>query len=240
MNMPMDRMRDALGALIRSIAESSPGVDVSTFRGTALYDTMKDRTIESVSGFTDLKKSLEEIDLVRIHYGTDQVQRLALQLVFSYFARVPSVTLEPEVLDTVCADFFAELSSPEWVTRVVTNLRHFHADTSHIRLTDGVSIIGRDSEKLAALGFRRSISDALMGDWGGFGSSSFVMVADSTLLKTPETFILTDLNTGWLKCVRATGAMRLLASSDVGIGKTFVQRAEGVNKDETARSRIYC
>jgi hypothetical protein len=127
------------------------------------------------------------------------------------------------------ADFVAELESPVWLTRCVTNLRHFHCNDFHVDLGDGVSIYGRDPEVLTGLGFHEGIWERLAADWSSFGASSFVLVVEASVLKRPDNFIMLDTAATWLRCARAIGAMRLVASGDVGISAIFVQRVARFN-----------
>jgi hypothetical protein len=137
--------------------------------------------------------------------------------------------VDSALVGALWADFVAELDSPVWLTRCVTNLRHFHCDDLHVELGDGVSIHGRDPSVLTGLGFHDGIWERLAADWSGFGASSFIMVAETSLLKRPDNFIMLDNGGGWLRCARAIGAMRLIASGDVGISAIFVQRVARFN-----------
>ena len=198
-------------------------------RGMALYDGEKDIFITSLEPFAAVEAGVSELQLVRERYGVDQSRPITLQLVYEYFARAKAVLMDSTLSDTLWADFLAELESPVWLTRCVTNLRHFHCKDLRVELGDGVSIYGRSRDVLVALGFDDGIRERLGADWSGFGASSFVLVAETSITKQPDNFITEDNNEVWLRCARAIGAMRLIASGDVGISVIFVQRVARFN-----------
>src|SRR5262249_50287329 len=161
--------------------------------------------------------------LVGERYGVAQSHRIALQLVYEYFARADSLVLDSTLVDALWTDFVAELEAPAWLTRCVTNLRHFQSKDLHVELGDRVYIHGRDPALLADLGFGKGILGRLDADWSGFGASSFVMVAESSMSKRPDNFIMLDDGSSWQRCSRAIGAMRLIAPGDVGISAVFLR-----------------
>ena len=79
------------------------------------------------------------------------------------------------------------------------------------------------------LGFSDGVLQSLFADWSGFGASSFVLVSETSVAKRPDNLIMLGGNDGWLKCARAIGAMRLVASGDVGISVLFVERVARFN-----------
>jgi hypothetical protein len=196
--------------------------------GVALYDTGKDLLITSLKPFSALEAGVRELAQVKERCG-DQSHRIALQLVYEYFARKGAVVYDSASVDSLWNDFATELESPVWVTRAVTNLRYFDCEDVRVDLGDGVSIYGRDANVLASLGFCSDIVERLFAGWGGFGSSSFVLVAEATVPKKPNNFISLDTGDLWLRCARAIGALRLCAPGDVGISSVFVQRVAGFN-----------
>jgi hypothetical protein len=115
------------------------------------------------------------------------------------------------------------------IYRNLNNLQNFQCDAMHLDLGDGTSIHGRDGAVLAGLGFNVGISERLFAEWGGFGASSFVLVAESSMPKRPENLIMVDNSEGWLRCARAIGAMRLVAPGDVGLSAIYVQRVARFN-----------
>jgi Apea-like HEPN len=208
---------------------TASGLELRQLQGIALYDGIKDSFVVPLEPFASVEAGLRQIALVQERYGVDQSHRITLQLVYEYFARAKAIHIDSATVDSLWNDFVAELESPAWLTRCVTNLRHFHCGTFHIDLGDGVSILGRDPAALSALGFSDAIQERLFAGWGGFGSSSFVLVAESSTPKRPDTFLGPESNDVWLRCNRAVGAMRLVAPGDVGLSPVFVQRIARFN-----------
>ena len=233
MNAPPVELKTQIGRLLSAAAAAAAatgaGRDLALLRGIALYNPSKDSFVTNLEPFAAVEAGLSQLPLVSERYGVDESRRIALQLVYEYFGRAKVVAIDPILLDSLWADFVAELESPVWLTRCVTNLRHFHCDALHLDLGDGISIRGRDPAVLAGLGFDNGISERLFAQWGGFGASSFVLVAEASMPKRPENLIMVDNGEGWLRCARAIGAMRLIAPGDVGLSATYVQRVARFN-----------
>ncbi len=203
--------------------------DFQQLRGIALYDSQKDSFVTSLEPFAAVEAGIRALPLLSERYGVEQSHRIALQLVYEYFARAQRLVLDSALVDALWTDFVAELEAPTWLTRCVTNLRYFHCEDLQVTLGDGVSICGRDPAVLADLGFGAGIVASLSVDWSGFGASPFVMVAEYSLSKQPENFIRLDDGGGWQRCWRAIGALRLIAAGAVGIGAVFPQRVARFN-----------
>ena len=208
---------------------ANTGRELRQVCGIALYDSGKDSFVASLEPFTAVEAGVRDLPLVLERYGVAQSHRIALQLVYEYFARANGLVLDSALVDALWADFVAELEAPAWLTRCVTNLRHFQSEDLHVELGDGVCIYGRDPALLANLGFGNGILERLDADWSGFGASSFVLVAESSMSKRPDNFINLDDGGGWLRCSRALGAMRLIAPGDIGISAVFLQRVARFN-----------
>ena len=228
---PESQLRVKLGALVAAAASEATGSGraLSSLRGIAVYDGQKDEFVRSLGPFAQFAIGLPGLTLFPKHYGAGMEERIALQLVYEYFARATDVSADLMLLDSLWADFLAELSSPVWVTRTVTNLRLFQCDTAGVILGDGVSIIGRDPDALMAMGFSDRIVGELFAEWGGFGASSFVMVAEVSTPKNPHNVLRVDGGECSLRCARAIGALRLTAQGDVGMCKVFVHRIARFN-----------
>lgn len=188
-DMSLDGLKIQLGLLLSAVVEAalSTGTELRRLRGIALYDSRKDLFITSLGQFATVETGVRESELVPERYGVDESHRIALQLVYEYFARANGVLVDPALVDALWADFVTELETPVWLTRGVTNLRHFHCEDLHVDLGDDVSIYGRDPNVLAGLGFEGGIWERLAADWSGFGASSFVIVAEASMPKRPIT-----------------------------------------------------
>ena len=229
--MSLEELRTQIGLLLAAVATAAAhtGLGLRQVRGVALYDSRKDTFVTSLEPFAGVEAGIRELPMVHERYGVDQSHRIALQLVYEYFARANDMVVDSALVDALWADFNAELESPVWLARCVTNLRHFQCDDLHVELGDGVSIHGRDPDVLTGLGFSNGVQEVLFANWGGFGSSSFVLVAESSMPKRPDNLISLDSGDGWLRCARAIGAMRLTAPGDVGISAVYLQRVARFN-----------
>lgn len=229
--MSLEELKTKVDLLLAAVAAAaaSTGLEPRQVRGIALYDSQKDAFVISVEPFAEVEASIRELPVVHERYGLDQSCRLALQLVYEYFARANDLVVRSELVDALWADFVAELESPVWLARCVTNLRHFQCDDLHVDLGDGVSICGRNPDVLTGLGFSDGIQEMLFAEWGGFDSSSFVLIAESSIQKRPDSFLSIDGGEGGLRCARAIGAMRLTAPGDVGINAVYLQRVARFN-----------
>jgi hypothetical protein len=226
-----DAAKQRFGTLIAAICRTfaGNGLPIERLRGIALYDSSKDRLIKSLGEFGQLANELANINRVQTIYGREQSERLALQLVYEYFKRTEEVRLDEALLESVWKHFTAELQTSCWTTRGVANLRYFVADSLEIKLGDGITILGRDPELLESLGFGPGVWDRLISDWGSFGSSSFVIVAESNTPKQPDNFINVDSSGVWSRCARALGALRLVQGGDLGMGMLLTVRAAAFN-----------
>ena len=230
-NMSPEELKTQVGLLLAAVAAAAvnTGLELRQVRGIALYDPRKDAFVTSLEPFAGVEAGIRELPLIHERYGVDQSHRIALQVVYEYFARAKDMVVDSALVEALWADFIAELETPVWLARCVTNLRHFQCDDLHVELGDGVSIYGRDPDVLTGLGFSDGIQERLFADWGGFGASSFVLVAESSMPKRPDNMILLDDGGGWLRCARAIGAMRLTAPGDVGISAVYDQRVARFN-----------
>jgi hypothetical protein len=101
-------------------AATDAGRDLALLRGIAHYDSSKDSFVTNLEPFLAVENALSQLPLVTERYGMEQSRRIALQLVYEYFGRTNMVAIDPIILDSLWADFVAELESPVWVTRCVT------------------------------------------------------------------------------------------------------------------------
>jgi hypothetical protein len=227
--MSVEELKTQVGLLLAAVAAARAELELRQVRGIALYDSQKDAFVTSLEPFARVEAGVRELPMLHERYGAGQCRRIALQLVYEYFARAKDMVVDSALVDALWADFIAELETPVWLARCVTNLRHFQCDDLHVELGDGVSIHGRDPNVLTGLGFSDGIQERLFADWGGFGSSSFVLVTESSMPKRPSNLITLDSGEGWLRCARAIGAMRLTAPGDVGISTVYFQRVARFN-----------
>ncbi len=214
-------------AALEHIRES--GLSVDRFRGVAFYDTAKDEIFTSHYVFQPAEQSIASIPLLKERCGVGEVRRLTLQFIYQLLARLDEPEFGEEVFEPLWVDFLAELEKPQWVFRAVANVRYVNAEGASFDLGDGVSIRGRSFEELSELGFSEADLQGLADDWSGFGASSYVMLVEDRVEKSPENLILSSLGTEFTKAQRALEALRLLAPGDIGIGRMWVRRVARFN-----------
>ena len=233
--------RDALRAAVEAAvaAVRAAGLPVTSFRGIALHDSRRDGVFTALDAFERAVAAISIEPLVDTRFGPKEGHRLVLQFIYEYFNRVadPVVAVDVAIFDAVWDAFTRELADPDWTYRGVANMRHFaahepsavtslfSADPEHIDLPDGVTIRRRQITDLA-LGFDRLITE-LADDWreSGFGHSSFAMVVEQKIPKTPKSVVAVTAPDLWLKVQRAIGALRLVAPGDIGIGSMWIVRS---------------
>jgi hypothetical protein len=169
------------------------------------------------------------MSLVQDRYGAEEAPRLALQFIYQLLDRLPEPEFDEGVFESLWVDFVSELEEPQWKFRAVANIRYLIAEDLSFDLSDGISIRGRVFDELAALGFSDFELEGLADDWSGFGASSYVMLVEDCVDKSPDNFILSGLGMEFIKAQRALTALRLLAPGDVAIGRIWVKRAARFN-----------
>ena len=218
--------KDHIQALIQEAAAS--GLPLDRLRGFAFYDMQKDERVIALQSFAEAEQAIIQIPDFVARLGADSARRATLQCVYQYFSRLDGVRYDEAVFNALWEDFTAEIGNPEWITRGITNVRFFRSENLHIDLGDGVAIRGRNPEELSALGFSPAILGRTMDDWLiGFGSSSFVLVAQDSVPKEPANLISTS--DVWTKAVRAIGACRLAAAGSISISAMWVTRVARFN-----------
>jgi hypothetical protein len=230
-------------AFSRLVAEARELVRASDrpldeFWGTALFDTERDERIRGLGGFANAAESLRALPEAGEHFPIEEVDRIALQFIYAAL-RSPNFADDPALAaQDTWRNFRAEADVPIWTFRGVANLEFLNVDTSDqgfqnivgagasdvIRLTDEVIIAGRSETTLGPLGCGPRVLESLFQDWGGFGASSFVMVADSIQPKSPETFILGSDGRPLYLALTVINAMRLVAPGHVGVGSMYLLR----------------
>jgi hypothetical protein len=218
--------KNEIQALVEEAAAS--GLPLDRLRGVGLYDTEKDAHLTSLKSFGNAEQAVIRIPHFGARIGADNAKRVVLQFVYQYFARVDNVRYEEAVFKTLWEDFRAEIDNPQWLTRGIANVRNFTSEDLHLDLGDGIAIRGRSFKELASVGFSQAILDRISEDWGGFGASSFVLVADDAVLKEPANIILIDTAL-WTKAIRAVGACRLASAGSISIGPMWVARVARFN-----------
>jgi Apea-like HEPN len=230
---PSDRTgaKIALRQLVKDTVEigHTAGLSLSELQGIAFYDMGKDEKIRRLESFATSASKIIDLPPFIESFGVDAAPRIVLQFVYQYFERGHVMSYSEEVFDTVYDDLIKELESPVWVFRGVANIRYFKSDVHHIDLDDGVTIKGRSPTDLAFLGFGTAIWQRITEDWSGFGSSSFVLIAEHRISKKPDNLTLMDSYQLGLKAMRAILALRLCGEGSIGIGPMWIIRSSRFN-----------
>ena len=104
-------------------------------------------------------------------------------------------------------------------------MQNIECSQAPLALGHGVSIRGRSFEELSALlNWGAFELDQLTKDWMAGANSSFVMLVEREVAKTPDNFLMVTDGSEYPRAVRTLLAMRLLAPGDVRIGKIFAAR----------------
>jgi|SRR2546426_9029321 len=193
--------RNELQALVEEAA--TKGLPLDRLRGVAFCDTEKDAQLTSLNSFRSAEQAVIRIPNFVARIGADNVTRTVLQFVYQYFARVDNARYEKAVFKTLWEDFTGEIDNPQWLTRGIANVRYFTSENQHLALGDGITIRGRNFAELASLGFSHATLDRISEDWSGFGASSFVLVAEDSVLKAPDNVITSDPSVVWTKAIRS-------------------------------------
>jgi hypothetical protein len=221
----------ALRQLVKDTVKmgQAAGLSLSELRGIALYDMRKDEKIQARESFPTAASKIVDLPCFAERFGADAAPRIALQFVYQYFERGHVMSYSEEVFESTYEDLIKELESPVWVFRGVANVRYFASDVHHVELDDGVTIRGRSPADLASLGFGTAIWDRITEDWSGFGASSFVLIADHSIAKSPDNLMLMDSYQLSVKAMRAILALRLCGEGSVGVGPMWVIRSARFN-----------
>jgi hypothetical protein len=217
--------------LVAAVVEAArtKGLEPRSLYGIVGYDSSKDAFVKSFAEFAAAETALRKWALLSERHGDRAPFRFALQFVYEYFRRANSAVLNPALLDEIWSDLSAEIVTPSWLTRTVSNLRNFKCDSVPINLGDGLSIQVRESAVLAELGFPDELWPHLIEDWSGWGASPFVLVAETTIPKRPDNIVGLDTVGTMVRSLRAIGTLRLIGAGDVGLSKLFVQRVARFN-----------
>jgi hypothetical protein len=231
--MSMDRLRNSLKELtlrgLTAITESSFGME-GCKSAVAYYDSRKDDLITGLEAFQPAVDALGQLPAVQGLFGAAEARRLAIQFVFNACRHVT----DESSFDTACehtwATFAQEVGTTTWSYRAVANMQNIECAQAPLALGQGVSIRGRSFEKLSALlNWGAFELDQLTKDWMAGANSSFVMLIETEVAKTPDNFIMVNDGSEYPRAVRTLLAMRLLAPGDVRIGRIFAARPAAFN-----------
>lgn len=171
--------------------------------------------------FRAVAEALTRSVRVRRMYGTDG-RRIALTWVYRSVA-------DPRALPEVWRSYWADLMDPRWVYVSVANLTNYRSSLPTFDFADGVQVRERGRRDLSELlGWDESELERTIGaDWMSHGTSEHVLVAVTSVPKSPENLVLSGPGTDYILMARALMALRLVADGDIGIGTTYTTRRKG-------------
>jgi hypothetical protein len=229
----MDEARTALETLTRdalaSIAESPFGVN-GCRNSIAYHDERKDALFTGHPSFQAAVDALANIAAVQTHFGAAEARRLAIQFVYNVCNHVANGLTTGEAFGRTWEAFAQEASTPTWTFSALANIQNLECSVYPLDLGDGVSIRGRSFAELSAILHWTDVElEFLSKDWSEAGMSSFVMLVQKQVPKTPENFLWRDDGTAYTRAARALLAMRLCAPGDIRIGRLFYEKPAAFN-----------
>jgi Apea-like HEPN len=207
-------------------------------RGTALYDSSRDKPITELAEFGGAVAALQADPVIAKIYGLENAPRLAIQFVYNTCGLLDNGIDIPSAIEATWSALVTESSNPHWRFAAVTNLSNFSFTGDMANLGHGVSIQGRSFDHLREeLGFDQADLDVLTEDWSaGGGASSYVLVVETSQAKTPANFILSSDGAAYPLASRALLAMRLLGAGAPHFGRMFLKRPAVFNTGIGGRS----
>src|SRR5262249_534209 len=156
--------------------------------------------------------ALQADPLIASVYGSDNVERLAIQFVYHTCGILDDGLDMLEAFEATWTALVTESSRPDWRFAAVANLSNFSFSGDVADLGQGVSIQGRSFDRLRqAFQFDDEDLEALVDDWrDGRTASSHLLVVESSQPKTPANLVLVSDGTCYPLAMRALLAMRLL------------------------------
>jgi hypothetical protein len=226
-------LKEALRTLtvqgLEAIAASSFGID--GFGGAiAYYDHRKDELVTAVPSFRAAVERLERCQVVSTLLGAEQATRIALQFVFNAYDVVRNGAPPEAAFESVWDGFVRELDTPTWMFAAIANVQNVECPEGPLDLVDGVSVRGRSFRELEQiLGWGASELHVLFQDWMAASGSSFVLLLEKKVPKTPDNFLMIDDGTAYVRAARALLALRLVGAGDIRIGRLFLARPASFN-----------
>ncbi len=224
----MDRLRGLLKELalpaLAAISGSSFGIE-GCKSAVAYYDSRKDDLITGLGVFQPAVDALSQLPAVRGFFGANEATRLAIQFVFNACRNVADGLPFDAAFDRTWVSFAQELRTPTWSYRAVANMQNIQCSQAPLDLGQGVSIRGRSFKELSTqLNWGDFELDQLTRDWMAGANSSYVMLIEREVPKTPENFLMVNDGSEYPRASRTLLAMRLFAPGDVRIGRMFAAR----------------
>lgn len=220
----MDKIKRLFEGLAKAALErvEATGDGLTKYRaGTANYDIERDGLFTSLSEYSDAVSEIRELSVFQERFGGANAGRITLQFIYELLGRLTETVLRPSQFEDCWSSFVGEIDKEDWSYVGVANLQNFHSDLDAIDLGDGISIRGRSFEALRnLLGWTDYELDAMTRDWmDGGGASSFILLVEHQVPKTPTNIMLANVRDTYEKAQRALLVMRLYKPGDIRIGR---------------------
>jgi hypothetical protein len=231
--MSIDRLRNSLKELtlqgLSAITESPFGM-AGCKSANAYFDNRKDDLITGLAAYQPAVDALGQLPAVQDLFGSAEARRLAIQFVFNACRYVTDESSFDAAYEHTWAAFSQEVGNTTWSYKAVANMQNIECDHAPLALGQGVSIRGRSFEELSALlNWGTYELDQLINDWVAGANSSFVMLIEAEVAKTPANFLMVNDGSQYQRAFHTLLAMRLLAPGDVRIGRLFAARPAAFN-----------
>lgn len=233
MQTNLDNVRYPLRQLTLSaldaISQSSFGID-GCRRAIAYFDHSMDELVTKEQAFGGSVDALASLASVQALYGASESRRLAVQFVYkacSYVSDTPSFN---DAFERAWTAFAEELGKTTWSFKAVANMQNVECSDYPVALGPEVSIRSRSFDELTdRLGWTEFELGELTADWRAGANSSFVLLVERDVAKTPENFLLGNDGREVSIVSRTLLAMRLAGPGDVRTGRVFNARPATFN-----------
>ena len=186
---------------------------------TPHFDSGFDARFMQLGAYQIAADALNDLASVKRMYGAAG-SRLALELLYAYFAATPSLELHRPTLDSVLGQGQEELAMANWRHLGFGILQCFHTELAVLQIAPDVMVCLRTPQAMPA-GITNEHLEWLQEDvtHGAFGH--YALVAEHLEPKTPKNIINGDSFHTFGKMHRTMLAMRLLKAGAVGTGRWY-------------------
>ena len=194
--------------------------------GTGFYDTKRDEILTSLGEFSVAESAIRDAESFDERFGIANSKRVTLQFIYDFVGHFEVPEFQATKFSDHWLSFSKEIDDENWNYVGIANLQNFESDLSLIDLGDGISIRGRSWEELRdRFGWNEFRWSAMSRDWqDGGGPSSFILVIEDKIPKSPENIMLSGTGESYSKALRILLAMRLHKAGEVRIGNFWDSR----------------
>ena len=189
---------------------------------TPYFDPTFDAKFVQLDTYQVAADVLNGLESVQGMYGVAG-DRLALEILYEYFAAAPSLEMHRPTFDSVLGLCHEELATPNWRYVDFGILQCFHSDLETIEVATGVLVCLRTPQAMPA-GITAKHLEWLQEDAVRGAHGHYALVVEHLEPKTPGNVIGTNSFHTYAKTARVLLAMRLLKAGHVGAGRSYCIR----------------